>query len=178
MSTKGTNQMQRQEWVGDAVLDMLVKMILAEDHPEDTVEALVGRVDAFINNGIVSKFCKANRLPIGSNGFERELAAVVETNFPLAKRQVRRLIEFAKSTNAEQRFRERMIHRNQHTDPRPLPCLCGSMNLRVWRKPSKVVCADCSREFVPEKQIHSAQHLIAAWNKVRLAQRVEPAYAG
>ncbi len=188
MSTKGTNKMQRTEWIGDHALRLMMSIALSEAFPEETVEGLRGRLDAYINNKLLSRYMHHHHIYFdgaggGANGFERYLGELFihdRWHFSESLRLCMDLIEFAKDTGAEKNFRDGMIKRNTHGHPvKPLPCECGSMNLRFWKRPSQVVCADCKRVFKPEKSIASAKVLINVWNEYRLASRVpEEQYSG
>ena len=151
--------------------------MLAETFPDETAEGLKGRLDAYINNGLLGAFCKAHpHLGFGGcNSFERYLGNEIMIRhrdiaklYPLC----RDLVMFGRESKIEERFRDNMVRRNRHKSVRPLPCECGSMNLRFWRKPSKVVCHDCGRFFQPPQQ-PSGQALVQSWNAYRLAKRHE-----
>lgn len=157
--------MCRDEWVGDAVLRMLVCLVLSERYPDEYPVALKGRVDAYVANGILSKFCKSRTLPFCCHGFERYLGRTIQKDFKACKKLVEELIDFGMTEKVEKIFKEQMVRLNiTRCSLRPEPCRCGSMNLNIWKNPAKVVCRDCQYRFSPDHPVKNTTETIAAWN--------------
>lgn len=164
---KPPREMQ-SEWIGDAALRMLVYIVLSERYPDEYPGALKGRVDAYVNNAFLTRFCRESGMEGGCNTMERTLGRLIQVDFYRCKRLVENLVDFGTTVRQEKAFKERMERFNRtRCAVRPVPCACGSFNLNIWRMPAKVVCRDCGREFVPSVPVKNTGQTIEAWNQER-----------
>jgi hypothetical protein len=171
LSHHHTCRSSQLEWVGDAALRMLVSHVFCERYSDEYPVALRGRLDVYLQNSLLGKFCREKGYAAGPNGFERLLGALIDKDFNRCKRLVEELIDFAAHTNAEKQFRAKMVRLNEsRCDVRPVPCYCGSMNLNIWKRPPKVVCRNCKREFLPSTPVKNSTEMIEAWNESRRSQ--------
>lgn len=141
---------------------------MAKKYPEDYPKFLDMRIQAYLMNKTLNQFCKIKKFEHGANGFERKLCDLIQEDFNKAISLVEELFKFGEKNNIEKAFRGMVIGHNsnkrQYHGERMLPCKCGSMNIRVWRMPSKAICGDCKNEFFPKFPASRASDVVKMWN--------------
>lgn len=171
----GAIQKCREEWVGDAALRYAIRHAICVLHPNEGSDELACRAGIIESNRVLSGFCKSRGWPFRCNGLEREVGKFFrEGKIENAMELALNLIAYVESKpELELDFRSRMIgNMSRKYKLRPLPCICGSMNIRVWQKPPQIVCHDCGYELrVSTEERLKATAVIEGWNTARQQQQ-------
>lgn len=88
-----TREEVRREWIGDAALTMLARIVISERFPHLPITPLNATVQKCVTNEILYKASTILRIPGGADGVERHIYDLVLKDMVKAKRTVAAIIE-------------------------------------------------------------------------------------
>lgn len=120
-----SSQEIRSEWVGDAALLMLTRLVISERYPHMSVLGLHAAVNHCVSNNVLLRAGGMLHIRGGAEGVERHIFELITTNFAAAKRLVASIIQLASNLNwkeldeEDNRARQWLSEHERPTQPVP-----------------------------------------------------------